>query len=468
MNKETPFYLFFLGVFLIIISPSLLTQGMFMDGSIYATVANNMAHGVGSFWKPYFTSTCNPEFYGHPPLAMGIQSVFFKIFGDAFWVEKLYSFSTWLLVCIGLVKIWRHFQLSSAWLPVLMLLTVSRIIWASTNNGLENTLAVFVVFSVYFYLKASSGRFLYWVFSGLFIAFGFLTKGPFGLFLWGMPFVYELMINRKKIVFALFASLKLVFFSLFPLCIIYFSSEAAYYNLIQYIDLQLVGSFGNDQTVSTRFFIVKYFLSEMILPVILLLVVLFFGKKEIARPDIFKERIRVASAFFIIGLFGVLPIMVSMKQSGFYILPTFPIFSLSFAILIERPLNVWIEKFTKQKRNFKTFFAISTITLLLGIVLNVRAFGTFGRDEDKIADMHTINRYLNGQKKVGVSYKVWNDWGFQAYFQRYHHVALDAVNLGEHHFFLLEAGENPETFPIEIKRITPMTIRYHLYSRVYE
>ena len=35
-----------------------------------------------------------PEFYEHPPLAIYFQSLFFKLFGQGYGVERFYSFIT--------------------------------------------------------------------------------------------------------------------------------------------------------------------------------------------------------------------------------------------------------------------------------------------------------------------------------------------------------------------------------------
>lgn len=62
-----------------------------MDGNIYASLSRNLAFGIGNFWDPSLSEYFGKEFHDHPPLAFGIQALFFKLIGDYFWVEKLYS-----------------------------------------------------------------------------------------------------------------------------------------------------------------------------------------------------------------------------------------------------------------------------------------------------------------------------------------------------------------------------------------
>ena len=97
MKDSSPFYIIIFGLFLIICAPTLWSKGMFMDGLYYATISRNLAEGTGSFWQLHFTATSYPIFYEHPPLAMGLQSIFFKIFGDSVYVERFYSLLTFII-----------------------------------------------------------------------------------------------------------------------------------------------------------------------------------------------------------------------------------------------------------------------------------------------------------------------------------------------------------------------------------
>jgi hypothetical protein len=73
MNPEKFFYIFVAGIFLIIVSPALLADGMFVDGLIYATISKNLSAGLGSFWHLHFTDSIFPVFSTHPPLSFGLE-----------------------------------------------------------------------------------------------------------------------------------------------------------------------------------------------------------------------------------------------------------------------------------------------------------------------------------------------------------------------------------------------------------
>lgn len=47
-------------------------RGMFGDGLLYAAIAKNLAHGVGTFWAPVLSSTTYAPFREHPPFGLGL------------------------------------------------------------------------------------------------------------------------------------------------------------------------------------------------------------------------------------------------------------------------------------------------------------------------------------------------------------------------------------------------------------
>ena len=129
-----------------------------MDGLWYDTVARNLAIGVGSFWRPIFTPTLSvPFFADHPPLVFAIESVFFRVFGDHWWVGKLYGFATALASVALIVALWRACSLRrNAWLPVLFWIATPAVAWSFGNEMLENTMGLFQLMAASTLLGASS------------------------------------------------------------------------------------------------------------------------------------------------------------------------------------------------------------------------------------------------------------------------------------------------------------------------
>ena len=137
----------------------LFRRGMFWDGAVYATIARNLALGLGDLWHPQVTDTFMHTFREHPPLAFWLQALWFRILGDHLWVERAYSVTTGLVTAGLMIGVWRRLfagrpQVQScAWLPVGLWLTCAS--WSYLHNMLENTLAVFTTCSIYATLRAA-------------------------------------------------------------------------------------------------------------------------------------------------------------------------------------------------------------------------------------------------------------------------------------------------------------------------
>ena len=82
-HKSAYFFYFIGGLFLLLVGPKLFADGMFLDGVTYAAISNNLAEGLGSFWKLYYTATLYPEFYEHPPLALWLEGYLHFVFGSS-------------------------------------------------------------------------------------------------------------------------------------------------------------------------------------------------------------------------------------------------------------------------------------------------------------------------------------------------------------------------------------------------
>jgi len=157
MKKSRPYYIIVFGLFLGICAPTLWSDGMFMDGLYYAAISKNLANGLGDFWYLHHTDFSHPIFREHPPLAMGLQSIFFSIFGDSIYIERFYSLLTFIVTGFFIHLIWKEvigkkYSLYS-WLVLFFWAIIPLNSWACSNNILENTMNIFVASSVFFLIN---------------------------------------------------------------------------------------------------------------------------------------------------------------------------------------------------------------------------------------------------------------------------------------------------------------------------
>jgi len=407
-KKTLGLLLFVLGVFLLFISPYFLTQGMFLDGLWYSTIAHNLACGYCSPWHLSLTDTYNHTFYSHPPLAFWLQAGFFNIFGDAFWVDKLYSVLTIIISALFIVRIWKllGFEKNLIWLPLLFFFIIPDISWCATNNMLENTMMIFVLLSVIFMLKAQSNkkRFVYLFLSGISLVLVFLTKGFTGLYPLAFPLVYWLIERRDKFSTVLQDTLFILFVFLVFMQAILFIPQARNY-MIRYFALVLSGV--DVPVVNTRFLIFYKFFSQLLLPIALvltcLLVKLRFNFRAFSSRTlqvVGQKNMKIFLMLIIFSLCGVVPMMISLKQRGFYLITVYPFMAIAFAGFVSQIVKNYSQRLTDKKNNIILYSGGSV--LLLAIILNVCNYGKIGRDETKIKETNVICSQLEEGDTVSV------------------------------------------------------------------
>jgi 4-amino-4-deoxy-L-arabinose transferase-like glycosyltransferase len=198
-KSQFPFWAFTISVFIIAILPSLIQDGMFIDGVQYATVSKNWANGLGTFWSPYISQNWSQNLYSmgsevfleNPPLVYAIQGIFFKVFGDGLYTERIYCLFTAILSAFLIVRIWklvtrRNEALQKlSWLAILFWLSMPIVFRSFQMNVQENTMGIFILASIYFVLKGLEGNkrsYLYAILGGTLIFLSTLCKGLTGLF----------------------------------------------------------------------------------------------------------------------------------------------------------------------------------------------------------------------------------------------------------------------------------------------
>ncbi len=427
-TTSLPFFILAFGLALIIASPHLFSDGMFMDGLFYATISRNLSEGIGSFWFLKFTEACHPAFHEHPPLVFGIQSLFFSVFGDSIFVERFYSLFTYLISGIIIHFIWKEFvnKKELSWLPLVLWVCVPLVTWSLANNILENTLTIFILLSFLFLTKSLQKNSIFFIFlGGLSIASAFLAKGFVGLFTWS--FFGVLWLTSKKISFpkAILNTILLIFFSILPFIILSFFYYESIESLKLYFEQQVINSLKNIQTVPSRFYILWRAFTEMITPILIIGIAYFILRKkykiEINGTHPYRVWLFVTLG---IGLTGVLPIMISLKQSGFYIMAAFPFFCLSLSLF----LSPYLEQITLSNTRFQKIVVwLSLSILVLGIGSSIYHTNKIMRDHEKLEDFYIIQQHVPANTVIGICHELDDNWSLHGYYYRYAHISL-AIN----------------------------------------
>ena len=462
-NQNKIFYFFVIALYIGFVGIRLFSDGMFMDGLFYSTIGRNIMAGKATFWNLSLTETIFKNFYGHPPLAMGIQSVLFEIFGDSIYVERFYSLFTLLLSATFIVLIWietagQQYK-KYAWLPLFYFIIFPQISWSFSNNMLENTVTVFLLLSVYFSIRSLNENQVFMnALSGLFIFLAFLTKGVTGLFTWSFPILYYITTQKTTIKRAITDTGMLVFFSVFFLAIVLLFSKDAYFTLNKYMHIQVFNSLEHVQTVDSRLYIVKKFFYQIILPLIFTVILIIKTKNKHKEVVVVKEKCCNAAFFLLLGLSGILPIMISLKQRAFYSVPAYPYIAIAFALY---SLPYVVQSFNTLRtdtKSYKIFNYLSILLIVSTMTLTLYFSGKILRDKVILDDTYKIINTLPKKTVISIDTTLKEEWSLIGYLYRYAYISLDTLN--KHKYYIAIDNLNDT---INYKELKLGLRRYKLY-----
>jgi 4-amino-4-deoxy-L-arabinose transferase-like glycosyltransferase len=436
-----------LAVFAAATLPRLVQRGMFVDGVTYASIARNLSEGRGSFWSPFYTATIYPQFHEHPPFGFWLQSLWFRVLGDHLFVERVYSLVAAIATALLTALVWRRLHGASAegsartsgrasdfdWLPILFWILVPVVSWAIVGNLLEASLSLLTTAAVAAAVEAAVAarpvRSLGWgIVSGLCVVAAALTKGPVGLFPLAAPAMFWLIAGPRRAWAALGGQWGTVALGAFALI----SFEAARASLSQYVDQQVLASLGGQREMSDgSWTIIIQLVSGVLAPMILAAVLVVAAARRYIRPQ--PPQLGQASALFLLGLAGTLPIVASVKQAGHYLVPAVPLFALAAASLIAPTVAAASERFARRPRE-RFVYGLSAAVLLVAI--GTAYVPSLGRDGPRLADLDGLAASMPRGATIGICPESNGDWGLHAWFERRFDVSLDAAHGPQREWFL--------------------------------
>lgn len=440
------FTLFFIAAMFL---PRLVPQGMFGDGLLYASMARNLAEGKGSFWAPWFSSGYWLEFasgapyFENPPLMIWLQAFFFRLLGDHWWVEKLYALALLLLNAWLIVRVWeiplRGTAMSGkfGWFPLLLWYFITPVAWGNPNNLMDNNLLTFCLLALRFISDGLfSGRRLWLKLSlaGGFVFFGLMTKGPVALYPAAAPFLFAVVLStRPTVVTWIKPALQsgwviFVAVGLFALLLAVVPDSRHYFENYWEKRLGVVMSGTREDAEFTgwaRLSIFKILLKEQVGLIVLFLLLFFISRKKGLRAREFHSERKIALFFLLLGFAATLPIMLSARQNGIYIIPGMPMFALAAAYFHLPLLRHWLaEPGEKTLRFLSILQRASLAAMLLLAIYTVFLFGQPGREKELLHDLPHIQQAIPQGEKVAVCDRLMQNQQAHTYFQRFHHLEL--------------------------------------------
>lgn len=428
LNALSVLFIFSISVYLICTIPRLLSYGMFLDGQIYSSISRNLAEGFGTFWKLYYIETL-PIFCEHPPFAFYLQSLIFMLFGEAYYIEAVYSSLLGLLTIVIIALIWHQLKfkdesLSGIWFPILLFVTIPMISWVYSNNMLENTMTVVVLLSsLFIILSIKSNKLpnviLFAALAGISIFCGFLSKGLNGIFPLVLPIIWWLIfrdISIKNLAIITFTILISLFLCTF---IIIINNPSAVSFFENYLNQQLFRSLKGQRETSSRLLFLKILFFESLVPWIVCTIVYIWKKEKFH----FKSNKMFLFLIFV-GLSGSLPLLISPKQMWWYIIPAFPFFIMAYAALFKnsaKRVEQEVQSKTKLKR---TILIIASLLILISFITMFLEKGVVRKNKIFCNDF-IVQTYHFEERSLITIYPAHlrKNWGLVSALQRYFKVS---------------------------------------------
>ena len=301
-------------VLLWFVAPYWLQEGMFMDGQIYAAVAQNLADGLGTFWAPVYQPSSTVPYSEQLPMFTGMESLFFRVLGGSVWTERVFMALAWIATAAGIAslqrRLWPERGSDSALWNVAVWSSAPLVGWGMGNHVQEMWMAPFTVWAV---VAMSYSRWV-WL-GGLLTVAAALFKGPQGLFplVW-LPLVGGLgLLSRGEAVRRFGIVLVTVLVTAFGLWLWDDAREA----ILRNAGNRLVRTFTQARAVTTadRLWLLGPMLGQW--------AVLLGASLAVAwiRFDSLRASLdRRVLAILALGLCASLPLMVTQEQRDFYLI----------------------------------------------------------------------------------------------------------------------------------------------------
>jgi len=285
----------------------------------------------------------------------------------------------------------------------------------------------------------------------------FLSKGFVGLFPMATVVMYGLVIKQKNILRIIIYCLITIFLPVLLFCLLIILFPGLKENIFSYIHQQVIPAFNNQREITTNnhFTIILNLFIELSFPVIVL--IFFSIRKMIYKRKIQLYNKNVSLFFVLIGLSASLPIIISLKQRTFYLIPSIPFFILAISILVVPYMKKISETLTATALAWIKRAAISI--LIFTLVFSVFKFGKYTRDENKLNDIYIISQNIPEGTVIYTTMEIWKDWGFVAYMSRIGYLSLDCDK--EHDYFLIE--KNDKIQPALMEKYTKMDLPLKQY-----
>jgi hypothetical protein len=218
-------------------------------------------------------------------------------------------------------------------------------------------------------------------------------------------------------------------------------------------------------TADSRFYIIYRLVMELLPACGIILVLMLYCWKNKHTFYNFRSNMNPALLFFSIGLAGVVPILLTMDQSAYFLLLSFPFFAISLGLIANPTIEILLERIDYNSNGYKLFKIFGVIALSGGIILSVYFSGDFNRDKNLLNDMRVILVQLERNSTINILPEMTEEWSLHAYYVRYKNISLDPNLKNRHEYLLIKTSLYSDTINNGFEKIDLKTKEYELFRR---
>jgi 4-amino-4-deoxy-L-arabinose transferase-like glycosyltransferase len=380
------------------------------------------------------------------PLGFAIQAFFFRLVGNSWWTERLYT-AIMLVITVGLiVGLWRrifraHQDIQAmAWLPVLIWILIPVCAWSYRQNMCENTMGIFTLSTIwllYDNMDRPDSAWGKYALAGVFIFLAGMVKGLTGLYPLVFPVAYFIVFRSKSWLHVVAASLLMISVAVGLLGLVLLLPEARA-SLSIYCFERLLGRVAGDPTVANHFEILSQLFQELLIPIVLVMVAYLFMRKRMPVQNCY---LLLAGFFMMLGLAGSLPLMLTRVQKAFYFVAALPSFAIASACIIAPVVSLLVNYVSARRLWRQGMIWFGTVAIIVIVVTSLILSRSPSRDQGSLHDVHVICSKMPAFTLVDASPYIWGQYSLCCYLVRYGDVSVNTSGIIAP-YYLLEKGSS--------------------------
>ncbi|HAI36711.1 MAG TPA: hypothetical protein DCM40_00470 [Maribacter sp.] len=157
--------------------------------------------------------------------------------------------------------------------------------------------------------------------------------------------------------------------------------------------------------------------------------------------------------------------MISLKQAGYYLVPSTPYYMLSLSIFVAPSFYFLKTLFNKNKKMTNSLSVLISGILIISFILAITNIGTIDkRNKEQLANIKAIVKVIPNYSTINFK-AVKIDNSVIGFYQRYKFISLDTLNISQRNFLVIE--KNIDTINnSNYKKIFTKSLNYNVYKKL--